>query len=382
MKKETLFIINRINKGFLILLLGFCSITWSLNSMAQSSQVSGQGEWDKTLELAKKEGRVVVQNLDDSAVLASLGIDFEKRFGVDVEPVVGRAPNVIRKMIEESKGGVRYVDVHVGGSESIITGLLPEGILEPVEPLMLLPEVKDTKQWWGGHIWADNAKKFVYSSLAHQSESLWYNPQVVRPEEVRSYDDFLDEKWQNKIGLLDPRTPGSGASLWSYIREIKGEEYLKRLVAQKLVINRDQRLLAENLARGKISFVMGLGYYSYAPFLKAGLPVQPLPTLKEGTYISGGSGHLVALKNPPHSNAAKIFINWFLSKEGQDVYSRALGQGTRRLDVDTKWLWEIGIIAAKDIVTIDQYYKRENQSEDKINRVREPGAALARKLLD
>ena len=49
--------------------------------------------------------------------------------------------------------------------------------------------------------------------------------------------------------------------------------------------------------------------------------------------------------------------------------------------VDTKWLTEIGIVAAKDIVTIDQYYKRENQSEDKINRLREP-AALARKPLD
>ncbi|HEX9270812.1 MAG TPA: extracellular solute-binding protein [Candidatus Binatia bacterium] len=381
MRKETLFI-NRINKGFLILLLGFCSITWSLNSMAESSQLSGQGEWDKALELAKKEGRVVVSITTSAELRAAIEKHFEKRFGVDVEPVVGRAPNVIRKMIEESKGGLRYVDVHVGGSESIITGLLPEGILEAVEPLMLLPEVKDTKQWWGGHVWADNAKKFVYSSLAHQSESLWYNPQVVRPEEVRSYDDFLDEKWENKIGLLDPRTPGSGASLWSYIREIKGEEYLKRLVARKLLINRDQRLLAENLARGKVSFVMGLGYYSYAPFLKAGLPVKPLPTLKEGTYISGGSGHLVALKNPPHPNAAKLFMNWFLSREGQDVYSRALGQGTRRLDVDTKWLRDIGIIAAKDIVTIDQYYKRENQSEDKINRLREPGAALARKLLD
>lgn len=64
------------------------------------------------------------------------------------------------------------------------------------------------------------------------------------------------------------------------------------------------------------------------------------------------------------------------------MYSRALGQARCRLDVDTKWLREIDVIAAKDIVSIDQYYKRENQSEDKINRLREPGAALARKLLD
>ncbi len=45
---------NRISKR-LVLLLGFGSIVWSLNSMAESSQVSGQGEWDKTLELAKRE---------------------------------------------------------------------------------------------------------------------------------------------------------------------------------------------------------------------------------------------------------------------------------------------------------------------------------------
>jgi ABC-type Fe3+ transport system substrate-binding protein len=204
----------------------------------------------------------------------------------------------------------------------------------------------------------------------------------MKPEEIRSFDDFLDEKWKGKIGILDPRTPGSGASMWSYLREVKGEEYLKRLVAQKLFINRDQRLLAENLAKGKIAAVIGLTYYSYAPFIKAGLAVRPLPIPKEGVYVSGGSGHVAVLKNFPHPNAAKIFVNWFLSREGQQTYSKALVQGTRRLDVDTKWLKEIGVIAAKDALTLDQYYKRENQSEEKINRMREPAAALARRLLD
>jgi len=40
------------------------------------------------------------------------------------------------------------------------------------------------------------------------------------------------------------------------------------------------------------------------------------------------------------------------------------------------------VIAAKDALTLEQYYKRENQAEEKINRMREPAAALARKLLD
>jgi ABC-type Fe3+ transport system substrate-binding protein len=157
---------------------------------------------------------------------------------------------------------------------------------------------------------------------------------------------------------------------------------LKKLVAQKLQVGRDQRLLAENLAKGKSSLALGLSYYSLAPFLKAGLPVKPLPNPREGVYVSGGSGQLTIIKNPPHPNATKVFVNWLLSKEGQDLFSKALGQATRRLDVDNRGLKEFGIIPAKDSITLDQYYNLENQSEKKVYESRDPGAELARKLLD
>jgi ABC-type Fe3+ transport system substrate-binding protein len=246
---------------------------------------------------------------------------------------------------------------------------------------MLLPEARDPKQWWGGHIWVDNAKKFIYSTQAFQTENIWINTQMMKADQVRSFDNLLDERLMGRIGMLDPRAGGSGASTWSYLREIKGEEYLKKLVGQKLALSRDQRVLAEILAKGKIALVIGLTYYSYAPFIKAGLPVAPLRAPKEGVYVAGGSGHLIVLKNAPHPNSTKVFVNWFLSREGQEVYSRTMHQATRRLDVDVKWLREFGVTAAKDTLTIDQYYKLENQSEEKINRLREPAAALARKLL-
>jgi ABC-type Fe3+ transport system substrate-binding protein len=357
-----------------IAVIGFAPYTATAQSIRSA-------EWEKTVELAKKEGKVVVSIPASTELRAAIERSFEKRYGIDVEPIVGRASAIVRKMVDESKAGIRYVDLHMGGSESVVTGMLPEGILEPVEPLMLLPEVKDPKQWWGGHIWVDNAKKFVYSTLAYQTENLWINTQMMKADQVRSFDDLLDERLKDRIGMLDPRTAGSGASTWSYLREIKGEDYLKKLVGQKLALSRDQRVLAEILAKGKIALVMGLTYYSYAPFIKAGLPVAPLPAPKEGVYVSGGSGHLVVLKNAPHPNAMKLFVNWFLSREGQEVYTRAMRQATRRLDVDVKWLREVGVTAAKDALTIEQYYKLQNQSEDKINRLREPAAALARKLL-
>jgi ABC-type Fe3+ transport system substrate-binding protein len=96
--------------------------------------------------------------------------------------------------------------------------------------------------------------------------------------------------------------------------------------------------------------------------------------------VSSGVGCLAAVKNPPHPNGAKVFANWLLGKEGQEIFGRALGQGTRRLDVDTKWLLEIAVQAAKDFLTVEEYLRRESFFEDK-RPLREQTEELAKTLL-
>ena len=83
----------------------------------------------------------------------------------------------------------------------------------------------------------------------------------------------------------------------------------------------------------------------------------------------------------PHPNAAKVFANWLLGRDGQEVFGRSMAVGSRRLDVDTKWLKEFGVIASKDSLTVEQFYRLENDSEEKIYKLREPAAATARRLL-
>ena len=340
------------------------------------------GEWDKIVEAGKKEGRVVVSVPASAELRKDVERVFKQRFGIEAELNAGRAASIVGKIQQEVKAGVYNFDLHMGGSESMVTGLLSEGILEPFEPVMILPEVRDPKNWWGGHIWVDNAKRHIYSSQAYQTENIWYNTEQVQPEEIRSFGDLLHPKWVGKIGYLDPRTPGSGTSIWSFLWQLRGEAYLRKLAGQKLFLSRDQRVLAESLAKGKISLVIGLTYYSFLPFLKAGLPVKPLPNPRDEVYVSGGSGHVTIIKGAPHPNASKVFVNWFLGKEGQEIFGKAMGQGTRRFDVETQWLKEFGVIAAKDSLTPDQYPKLENQSEEKVYKVREPAAELARKILE
>jgi iron(III) transport system substrate-binding protein len=364
---------------FLVLIL-----SWNLSgqpALSQTSQVR-QSEWDKIVEAGKKEGKVVVSIPASTELRKEVDKTFKQRFGIEAELIAGRAASIVGKIQQEAKSGANTFDLHLGGSESMVGGLLSENLLEPFEPAMVLPEVKNTTAWWGGHIWIDNARRYIYSSQGYQTENIWYNTDYVKPEEIRSFGDLLNPKWSGKIGYLDPRTPGSGTSIWSFLWQLRGEAYLRKLVAQKMFIGRDQRQLAENLAKGKLALVVGLTYYSFLPFLKAGLPVKPLPNPRDEVYISGGSGNLTIIKGAPHPNATKVFANWILGKEGQEMFSRTMGQGTRRLDVDTQWLKEFGVIAAKDSLTPEQYPKLENQSEEKVVKVREPAAEFARKILD
>ena len=361
--------------------LAFATLAAAVLSATSAIAQSKPSDWDKIVEAAKKEGKVVASIPPSPELRKTMELAFTRRFGIATEFVPARGGAIIQRMISEAKTGAQYFDLHIGGTESIVTGLLPENILEPVEPFLILPDVKDPKQWWGGHIYIDNAKRFIYNFVAYQTVSLWTNPNEYKPVEFKSFDDLLSPKLQGRIGISDPRTPGSGSSMWSYMHYIKGEEYLKRLVAQKLFITRDLRLLAENLAKGKIAVTSGIGYSEFYPFIKANLPVVPLSVPKEGLYVSGGYGHLTVLKHQPHPNATKVFVNWLLGHDGQEVFARGMGVGTRRLDVETKWLKEFGVISGKDFLTLDQFYKLENQSEEKINKIREPAAAVARKLL-
>jgi iron(III) transport system substrate-binding protein len=338
-------------------------------------------EWERTVEAAKKEGRVVVSIPTSAELRKEFESGFQRAFpGIELELNVARGSSNINKIAEEQNAGVRSIDLHIGGTTSIITGLLAANFLEPVMASMVLPEVREPKHWWGGHIWADNAKRYVYSFTAYMTETIWYNTTLVKPEEINSWESLLDPKWKGRIVILDPRSPGSGESNWAFLLRIKGEQFLAKLAAQEMMVGRNLRQLAEVVARGKSAISIGVSFYTYQPFIKAGLPVKPISNIKEGYYAGTGSGNLAVLKNVPHPHAAKVFVNWLLSKEGQTAFTKALGQPTRRFDVDTKWTREYGHPSAKEVLTPEKFDELENGSEEVVEKFRKPAMQLAEKL--
>ena len=339
-------------------------------------------EWEKTLAAAKKEGIVVVGIPASSELRVAIGEKFKNKFGISIELLSARGPENALRIVTEHNAGVHYYDVLVSGGATPLS-LVNAGAADELAPYLILPEVKEPKYWWGGHIWEDNvsSKKYAYAFLCYTTETLWYNASQTEPGEIRSFDDLLNPKWKGRIGFLDPRNPGSGQNTWSFLWKVKGEEFLTKLAQQDLVINQNLRQLADGLAKGKLAFTLGVSNYTYAPFIKAGLPVKPVSKIKEGAHANNGSGVLTVVKNPPHPNAAKVFVNWFLSKEGQELYGKTMAQGSRRLDVSTEWLKEVGSQGCKDVMSVEDYLRRETHLESSVRKIRSPAVALANKLL-
>ncbi len=365
--------------GLVILLLA----AFAGRGIALAAEAKRPAEWDRTVEEARKEGKIALAIPPATELRTALEPLLKQKFGLEAELVPAPGPKNASRIAAEKKAGVSYFDAIICGTGTA-AGLAADGMLEPIETFWILPEVKDPRQWWGGHILEDNLKtnKFLYSFLADVStHGTWYNTKLAKPEELRSFEDYLNPKWKGKIGFSDPRVPSSGQSIWSFLWEQRGEEYLRKLVEQDLFLTRDTRQLADALAKGKLALAFDLGRSQTEPFVKAKLPIKPAPVTKEGLPASNAFGVLGVIKDPPHVNAAKVFVNWFLGREGQDWYSRVMQNGTRRLDVDTKWLKSLGITAAKDALTVQEYHRVRNHLEDKYTGVRVPAGKFAETIL-
>ena len=365
-----------------VLLLVTSALAWG-SAQGAEGQTDWKKDWERSVQEAKKEGQIVVGIPARPELRKQLEAVFKPKFGIEMDLLTARGPQNASRIAAEYAAGVKYFDVFIGGSGTF-ESLVESGAVEPFDALMLLPEVREAKNWWGGHVWEDNVSthRFLYSFIADAGTGgFWYNTEAAKPEELRSMDDFLRPKWKGKVGFLDPRTPGSGQSIWSFLWDVKGESYLRKLLQQDMFISRDQRQLADALARGRLALALGVSFYTLDNFLTANLPIKELPTPKEGLPSSNGSGVIGVVKNPPHPHAAKVFVNWLLSREGQELYTKSMRQATRRVDVDTKWLQEVGVRGAKDVMTVEEYHKVRNHLEDKYRRVRIPAAKFAEEVL-
>jgi len=316
-------------------------------------------EWEKVLAAAKKEGTVAVIGSagSGSKIQDMLTQNFEKKYGIKVEYFSGRGSTIGPKLTAERNAGQFLWDVFIGGTTTALSVTIPGGMIDPIEPALILPEVKDPQKWRGGGIeYVDTGKRVLVMMLT-QRATLYVNPNVVKPDSITSYKDLLNPKFKGKIVMDDPTMagPGQATFVFFYLHPDLGPNFIRALAKQEPALLRDWNQEFEVLAREKYLVLIGDTDVLAEERIKAGVPIAILDPrkIKEGSDIGCIDGALTMFNRAPHPNAAKVYINWLLSKEGQTDYARLTGNISARLDVPTDHApWRVPI--PKSIKTYTQ----------------------------
>jgi ABC-type Fe3+ transport system substrate-binding protein len=289
-----------------------------------------QGEWEQTLAAAKKEGEVALYGSNGYEKVFEV---FQKRYPeIKVNAVTGlRGSEYGQRVMTERRAGKYLVDLFIDGVVTPIQVYLKANILDPIRPNLLLPEVVDESKWWEGkHHYADPESKyiFIFQGNVHGGENA-YNTQWVNPKEIKSYWDFLDPKWKGRIVAYDvSRVSNVAHSLrFLYNHPDLGPEFVRRFFGEMgLAFSRDERQMIDWLAAGKFHIAFFVSDIEDAA--KQGLPVKFFEpaSFKEGAFVGPSQGGVSLFKNAPHPNAAKVAINWLLSREGQSTYQKTFAQ--------------------------------------------------------
>jgi iron(III) transport system substrate-binding protein len=321
-------------KDLIASLVLLCVCASRVDGYAAEPKPNWQSEWEKTIQGAKREGKLSLYLFQGEGELGAVAQLFQKKYPeVNVTTVTGRGNQLAPKIMAERRAGKFLVDAYIGGSTTPYEVLYRAKILDPFRDALILPEVLDESKWWRGqHHYMDPENKYIFVFLGNVSEYISYNTKSVDGGEIRSYRDFLQPKWKGKILSRDPRVSGSqriGLRMFYYTPEI-GAEFIRRLYGEMdVTLTREIRQATDWLANGKFAIC-----FFCSDILRAknqGLPVDELRSArwKESRAISSGNkGSLALPGQPPNPNAARLFVNWLLSREGQTAFQRAANTST------------------------------------------------------
>jgi iron(III) transport system substrate-binding protein len=292
--------------------------------------------WEETVKSARKEGTVSVYFWQGGNLDKVLQVFQQKYPDIRLAAVGGRGSGFINRIVAEMRAGKHLVDVCICGVTSPYEVLHKRAdALESIKSAFILNDVADPAKWWQGkHHFQDPEGRYIFVYWGRTSATrVSYHTKFVNPAEFTSYWDILNPKWKGKIVAIEP-TESAGGWRALYYKPGLGPEFLQRLFTDGgVMFSREDRQAADWLAVGKVA--LGLFVSAIPEAKNQGLPVDEFKdsTFKEPPSLdSGPNGTIALMKQAPHPNAAKVFINWFLSREGQSTYQEIMNTATDQVE--------------------------------------------------
>jgi iron(III) transport system substrate-binding protein len=320
--------VRRVLDGHCAVALGILLAAMTINPSATGAQQQKPGwqqEWEKLMVGAKKEGTLVVYGDAEGThpdIMGAFASEFPE---LKIVTVNGKGSALAPRIVAERRAGKYLVDVFVDGS-TIPYRTLGEEAFDPVPPALILPEVTDKSKWFGGkHYYPDPKNQYIFMFEGSVDTGyLRVNTKTFKKNEFKSYWDVLTPKWKGKIVVYDPAESSLQNVAILYYDPRVGREFITSLFGDMdIVISRERRQATDWLAQGVYPLCFFCRDIEVAS--KQGLPVDNAQVHEAASTIApGGNAAIHLMSKSPHPNAAKIFVNWYLSRRGQMAWQKVM----------------------------------------------------------
>jgi len=308
--------------------------------------------WAKIVAAARQEGKLTIYSFN---FVGDIGLAISKAFkdeyNITVDIITGRGAEFAERLKTEKRLGRIVCDLTEGNATNL-TNMKIEGLTVSVADD--IPVLREKDVWIADILSMDPKDKhiIVWNFTVY---SPYINTNVVKPgDEPKVWRDLLDPKWKGKMVLTDYVTSAGPYQVFvPLLREkVIDEEFLKALYKQDLRFSSALPDEAGLLARGERSISIRGSSGTYGRFIAEGAPIRAIP-LSDGLVLSVIT--ITAIKEAPHPNAAKVFINWFMSPQGQTVYGKIASAASARKDVPSFLHKNAQVIPQRSVMLTNEY---------------------------
>jgi len=275
----------------------------ALAALTSSAAYAQSANWNDVVAAAKREGRLLIYNGTNFPIVRKIAVEMQKETGIAIDVLDGRASEIRERIRVEQSTNRTVASLSYSGLTTLFTQT-GEGAFQEHGPLPnaqgVIPELASK-----GHVLLGSVGMFL----------LMYNTTLVKPEEVpKSWRDLTDPRWQGKILSDDFRAAGAGNVWFEATYNAFGREYHDKIALQKPVFSRNFPESERRVARGEYPIYLPFNMSEYISL--RGLPIKALVPTEGAAYVPFGAA---ILKDAPHPNAARVYLNFLLSDIGQTM---------------------------------------------------------------
>jgi len=313
---------------------------------------AGVDRFERILAAAKKEGTLTLYTTFAAYNLETVATDFERRYGVKINPWRSGTLRVLQRTLNEAKAGRFEVDAILFGSPEM-EALYREKLLQEVRS----PHHRNLVE---GGLPAHSGWAAVYLNLfAHA-----YNTAKVKREELpKTYADLLDPRWRGRLGV-ESQDQEWFLAVVKDMGEARGLRFFRDLVATNgLSVRTGHSLLTSMVASGEVPLALTVHSYMPEQLKRKGAPIEWF-VLEPAVVRPNAVG---VMRRAPHPNAALLFYEYMLSDAQKLLADMAYVPATRQSDSPLKNL-RVRMVDPSEV--LDENEKWSKLYEDTLRGVR------------